>query len=257
MKKNERSLEKIDGELTQKSQLEINTLEQIKKHTRTILDHSGPSWNLNLLSTLSRQTLSRVLFYDEIYKLILNTPGVICEFGIHWCASMSLLSNLRGIYEPYNHSRKIIGFDTFDGFSSLDGKDDIHNKSGDYQVGLENFEAINENLENIEKLSPLSHIKKFELVKGDAVETFEKWLDNNPALIISLAILDFDIYKPTKKVLTRVTERFTKGSVIIFDELNCPHFPGETLALMETIGINNLKLKRHPHQPWCSYAIWE
>jgi hypothetical protein len=74
---------------------------------------------------------------------------------------------------------------------------------------------------------------------------------------VSLAILDFDIYKPTKSVLSRITERLTKGSVLVFDEISCPHFPGETLALMETIGIGNLKLRRHPHQPWCSYAIWE
>ena len=72
-----------------------------------------------------------------------------------------------------------------------------------------------------------------------------------------MAILDMDVYKPTKKVLEKILSRLTKGSIIVFDELGCPHFPGETLALMETIGINNLKLVKHPLQSWCTYAIFE
>jgi hypothetical protein len=92
---------------------------------------------------------------------------------------------------------------------------------------------------------------------GDACDTFPAWLEDNPASIIALAILDFDIYKPTKAVLTRLSERLTKGSILVFDELSCPHFPGETLALMETLGINSLRLKRNPHQPYCSFAVWE
>lgn len=95
------------------------------------------------------------------------------------------------------------------------------------------------------------------MVVGDACDTFPAWLEDNPASIIALAILDFDIYKPTKAVLTRITERLTKGSILAFDELSCPHFPGETLALIETLGINNLRLKRNPHQPYCSFAVWE
>ena len=31
--------------------------------------------------------------------------------------------------------------------------------------------------------------------------------------------------------------------MIAFDELNDPDAPGETLALMETIGLNNVELK--------------
>ena len=38
------------------------------------------------------------------------------EFGVRWGQNLITLNNLRGIYEPFNHSRKIIGFDTFEGF---------------------------------------------------------------------------------------------------------------------------------------------
>jgi hypothetical protein len=48
-----------------------------------------------------------------------------------------------------------------------------------------------------------------------------------------------------------------KGAVIAFDELNHPLWPGETVALIDTIGINNLRIKRMPFGSTVSYAIIE
>ena len=39
-----------------------------------------------------------------------------------------------------------------------------------------------------------------------------------------MAIFDMDIYKPTKDALNAIKSRFTKGSVLVFDELNCKEF---------------------------------
>jgi hypothetical protein len=50
-------------------------------------------------------------------------------------------------------------------------------------------------------------------------------------------------------------KRVTKGSVIVFDELNCPEFPGETLAVLETFGLNKYAIKRSPLNPLISYII--
>ena len=46
-----------------------------------------------------------------------------------------------------------------------------------------------------------------------------------------------------------------KGAIIVFDELNVSTFPGETLALVDTLGINNLRLQRSPIDPYISYAV--
>jgi len=100
-------------------------------------------------------------------------------------------------------------------------------------------------------------VKKFDLIKGDASITFKKWLQDNPAGIIAMAIFDMDIYQPTRDVLKLIVPRLTRGSLLVFDELNCRHWPGETLALMETIGLNKLALRRHPHQPYCAWAVFE
>jgi hypothetical protein len=48
-----------------------------------------------------------------------------------------------------------------------------------------------------------------------------------------------------------------KGSVIGFDELNDPDSPGETVALMEVFGLNNIKLKRYPYASRTSYFVVE
>ena len=248
---------KITGEFTQQTQNEINAIRSLFDTTGYILQSAGHQWNGHLVATLRRQTISRILWYNSIYQQIVEVPGVICEFGVQWGATMALLANLRGIYEPFNHSRRIVGFDTFSGFASVDPKDGPSNTDGDYSTGADHLNHLQRLLSDHEQLSPISHLKKHELIVGNACATFPNWLDDNPAAIIALAILDFDIYKPTKEVLLRLPERLTKGSVIVFDELNCPHFPGETIALMETLGISGLRLKRNPHQPYCAFAVWE
>jgi hypothetical protein len=48
----------------------------------------------------------------------------------------------------------------------------------------------------------------------------------------------------------------TKGSVLAFYELNCPRFPGETMSVMEALRLNNFRLRRDPHQPYCAWAVW-
>ena len=82
----------------------------------------------NLGLFINRQNMSRILFFHEIYKKIINVHGVVMEFGVRWGQSLALFESFRGMYEPFNYDRKIIGFDTFEGFPSVhskDGKEDI------------------------------------------------------------------------------------------------------------------------------------
>jgi hypothetical protein len=93
-------------------------------------------------------------------------------------------------------------------------------------------------------------------VKGDVSATLPDWLEKNPQAVVSMAIFDMDVFKPTRDALELVLPRLTRGSLLVFDELNCPHFPGETRALDEIVGIGNLRLRRFPHQPYCAWAVW-
>ena len=87
---------------------------------------------------------------------------------------MSLLQKLRAIYEPFNYVRKIIGFDTFKGFTH-DLTNDEKWKKGDYGV-TPGYEKILEKILFLEEKMPINHLKKFELIKGDASITVKDYL---------------------------------------------------------------------------------
>jgi hypothetical protein len=213
----------------------------------------------NLGLFINRQSMARFLWIHELYKNIISVPGVIMEFGVRWGQNLALFQSLRGIYEPFNYTRKVIGFDTFSGFagtSTHDGNADII-ADGSYSVtpGYENY--LKQILQYHELESPVSHIKKHALVKGDAGKTTEQYIADHPETIIALAYFNMDIYQPTAKALEAIRPCLCKGSIIGFDELNCPHFPGETTALKEVLGLDKYRLVRHPHNPYPAYLVIE
>ena len=249
-------LRKIEGEFTQRSSSELSNDDQLQAiaRKRYVEGGFGAQWNYHSIAFIKRQVLSRLLYLDHVYRRILDTPGVICEFGVHWGGTLATICNLRAIHEPYNHSRKVFGFDTFSGFPDVDSADGGRVTQGDYSTSAGYEEELETLLGLHESFSPLSHMRKFELVKGDVAETVPRWLTDNPHAIISMAMFDMDIYKPTRSTLELILPRLVKGSLLVFDELNCEYFPGETQAVLEVLGLNNLRLQRFPHQPFCAFA---
>ena len=209
----------------------------------------------NLGLYLTSKTLSRLLFFHEIYRKIVHTHGIIAEFGVRWGQTLSLMSALRGIYEPFIRHRKIVGFDTFAGFKGICEKDGTvcQNKDGSFSVAPGYERHLEQILAGQEALNPISHLKKYELVKGDACETIPPYLKAHPETIISLAIFDFDIYQPTKVALQAVKPHLCRGSILVFDELCDVIYPGETLALNEVFGLSNCRLQRLPFAARISY----
>jgi len=209
----------------------------------------------NLGLFLTSKALSRILFFYEIYKKIIHTHGIIIEFGVRWGQTLSIMSALRGIFEPFNRHRKIVGFDTFEGLKGISKNDGELSKckDGSFSVtpGYEDY--LDRILSMQEKLNPMSHLKRYELVKGDAVKTIPEYLKRHPETIISLAIFDFDIYAPTKAALEAIKPHLCKGSILVFDELCDDILPGETIALKETWGLNNVRLQRFPMTARISY----
>ena len=213
----------------------------------------------NLGLFLESKNLSRILFMDFLYRQVVDVQGVIIEFGTRWGQNLALFSALRSIYEPFNRHRKIIGFDTFTGFPAIASQDGVSEmmKQGQLTVAEQYESYLSQILETHEALNPLAHIKKFELCVGDASQEIQNFLSREPQTIVALAYFDFDLYEPTRKCLEAIRPRLTIGSVVGFDELNDPDSPGETLALMETFGLHQIKLKRYPYASRVSYFIVE
>lgn len=204
---------------------------------------------------LDGPTLSRVLFMNEIYQVAMQVHGSIFEFGVRWGRDLALWIQLRGLYEPYNWNRQVVGFDTWSGYPSVSNKDGGHAKEGMYPVTGDYEIFLNEVLEIHESLNPISHLRKYSLVKGDASETIHLYLEDHPHTIIALAYFDFDIYQPTRDCLEAIVPRLTRGSVIGFDELNCKEDPGETLAVMEVLGLGALSFQHSYYGRGNCYAV--
>jgi hypothetical protein len=219
-----------------------------------------PNEQLNNLGLfISRQSWSRMLFMNELYQQILEVPGVMMEFGVRWGQNLALFANLRGIYEPFNHTRKIIGFDTFEGFPSVDPRDGSASVvvEGSHSVTPDYEDYLAEVLDYHESESPISHLRKYELVKGDVTETLPTYLEEHPETVIAFAYFDLDIYEPTRAGLEAIKPRLTRGSVVAFDELNHPEFPGETTAVMEVLGLDRIRLRRSRLNTFPSYLVVE
>ena len=216
----------------------------------------------NFTKYVPRQNLARFLARYEIFRRIMDVQGSIIECGVLFGGGLMSFANLSVILEPYNFQRRIIGFDTFSGFPEVaaeDVKGTPERKSAHLQVGgfaaPTAYEDILRAISVFDMNRFLAQFPKVDVVKGDFRETSEKYLEDHPHLVISCLYLDFDIYTPTKLSIERFFSRIPKGGIVVFDELNEEAFPGETIAVMETLDLAKLRLRRFHFEPRISYAI--
>jgi len=206
----------------------------------------------------SRQHIAKFLVRYEIFKRILNVNGSIIECGVLHGAGLFTFAKLSAIFEPVNHTRRVIGFDTYEGFPSVSEKDTATGISSHFKKGGLAGSTLDEMQTAVELFDAnraLSHIPKIDLVKGDLCQTAPEYLKKNPHLVVALLYLDLDIYEPTRVALETFVPRMPKGAIIAFDEMNTQSFPGETIAVDEVLGIKNLKLERSPLDPYISFCV--
>lgn len=242
----------LGGSTTTEAERKLNLAQRLRQSRvpdQELLD------NLGLY--LTRQTLSRINFIQKLYAMIVPVHGVIMAFGVRWGQKMALFTSLRGIHEPFNYNRRIIGFDTFEGFPYVAAEDGGRVQPGDYAVVDGWMQELDSLLDIHAQGSPIPHKKKHELVAGDATESLPAYLAQHPETVIALAYFDFDLYKPTRDCLEAILPYLTKGSVLAFDELNTPEFPGETIAVREVLGLSRHAIRRDPNNPLTSYLVIE
>jgi hypothetical protein len=213
----------------------------------------------NLGLFMRSSALAKVLYLNELYQRIVNTPGVIMEFGVWWGQNLVLFESLRAMYEPYNYTRRVVGFDTFTGYTSLSDKDgnSEYVSEGAYSVSEGYEDYLAKLLDYHQQENSMPQLKKYELMKGDATVKIQEYLERHPETIVALAYFDLQLYEPTKKCLEAIKPHLTRGSVIAMDEINCQEFPGETLALKEVWDLDKLKIIRSQFLPDRSYIVFD
>lgn len=210
---------------------------------------------------LRREYLIYYLTKYELIKKIINIKGSIVECGVWKGSSLLLMAKLMSIFEPYGIHRKLIGFDTFEGFVKSDKVDIAKDKSISKEIykkgykGDTNLDLIKKCISFFDENRPNGHLNKIELIKGNAVKTIPKYIKENPHLLVSFLYIDFDLYEPTRVALKNFLPRMSKGSIIAFDELNQKRWQGETIALLKEMNINNYSLQQYPFEPNISYIV--
>lgn len=211
----------------------------------------------NFSKFVPRQVLASFLARYEIFKRVLGLQGSVVECGVFQGAGLFTFAQLSAILEPYNHQRRVIGFDTFEGFPELSPEDttnaSVHAVKGGMKA--DSYDDIIRAVRLFDRNRPLGHIPKIELVRGDITKTAPEYIEKNPHLVVNLLYLDVDIFEPTKAAIECFIPRMPKGAVIGFDEVNAPAWPGETLALLTTLGIRGLHLERCIFEPNICYAV--
>ena len=216
----------------------------------------------NFPKYVRRQALSKFLARADLFRQIVNVHGSVIDGGVNAGCSLMTFANLSAIFEPVNYTRKIIGFDTFSGIPDTHEKDRNPGKSSAHVCkGGFKADGFDQDLLKATKIFDLNrnlgHIPKVEIVKGDVRETMPRYLKENPHLIVSLLHLDMDVYEATKVAIETFFPRMPKGAIMIFDEINQPGYPGETLAVLETLGLRHLRLQRCVYETGLSYAVLE
>ena len=227
---------------------------------RALFEANPSSWETkmeNFPKYVRRQNLTRFLALYEIFKHALPVKGSIVECGVNHGFGLMSWAKFSAILEPVNLTRRIYGFDTFEGFPGISEQDrsqsSMHVREGDLAADV--HDELLQLVDIYDSTRFIGHVGKVKLVRGDATKTIPEFVKESPHLVVSLLFMDFDLYEPTKIALEHFLPRMPKGAVLAFDELDNPLWPGETLAMLEAHAKRPLRLQRLDFDPYISFAI--
>ncbi len=235
--------------------------EQAGKDLASVFEQSADTTEIKLETFpryARRKTITRFITLYELFKMALDVKGSVVECGVFRGFGLMTWAHLSAVLEPANLTRRIYGFDSFAGFPEVGDKD--RNAFRSPEAGGLRADASAE-LERIIQIYDqdrfIGHVDKVQLVKGDVTRTIPDFVEANAHLVVSLLFLDLDLYEPTRVALQQLVPRMPKGAVLAFDELDNPIWPGETLALLDTVGMRHLRIRRFPWDPYVGYAVIE
>ena len=168
--------------------------------------------------------LARILAIADLYKFIIQKPGIILDIGTWRGQTAIICENLRAIYEPLHFNRRIICFDTFKGYKGFSDKDKSTNlhREGSYDLGGSEYaDYLNNLLMLHEKNNIAGHNHgKHKVIQGDCTKTIPIFLSENPSEFISLSFFDLNAYNPTLDAFNHVWSRTIPGGIVAFWQLS-------------------------------------
>ena len=164
----------------------------------------------------NRIAVTAALSRIELFKMVQDIPGAIVECGVYKGNSLMLYMQLSMILEPYAINRSIIGFDTFQGFASIDQKEDPADINESMFSDTDET-LIQDMIDANDLVRPVNRIPRCEIVKGDILETVPAFVKTRPDLVVAMLILDTDLYSSTKVALETFLPYMPKGAIVVLD----------------------------------------
>ncbi len=188
---------------------------------------------INFPSFIRRRDLTRVLSDYELFKLIVDRPGSIAELGVYLGAGLFTWSKFLETFCPCDRSRKVYGFESFQGYRQIGVNDRrpeewIANVVGE-KVAEENFLEEMVRLTNDDNLIPGA--ERCRLIKGDVLETLPKFIEENQGTRFCLIFLDVNLYAPTLAGLRALYPLLVPGGVVALNGFGSPPWEGESKAV--------------------------
>ncbi|MAH88344.1 MAG: dTDP-6-deoxy-L-hexose 3-O-methyltransferase [Kiloniella sp.] len=206
--------------------------------------------------TAKRRDMLAFITRYELFKLIADRPGVIIELGVQHGQGLMSFAHIVSNVEPNHVARRIYGFDTFEGFPAVDGVDKASGGRNARPGRLKsNLARLKQAIKDHDQDRFLGQVPRVELVAGDVEQTLPAFIQANPQLLVALVYVDLCLYRPTTAALQALWPLMPKGSVMAFDQLAFPEFPGETRAVLEVIGADALDLRRFNFESQVSYLV--
>ena len=181
--------------------------------------------------------LAKFLTLNEVYSKILDVPGNLIEIGSWLGQSSIIFENLRAIHEPFNNTRRIVSFDTFDGYREKEGLNIADHEISKYKQGFGWEKSLSQIQECHRKIN--GSVTSFNNVVGDVSDTLAGYLGekNEP---VALAYYDIATYQTAKITFEYVSPYISKGGAFIFDDFG-PQYPGVSEFIHEAGILRNFK----------------
>jgi hypothetical protein len=204
---------------------------------------------------VKRILLTRFLAHYELFKMTLDIPGSVVELGVSRGVSFFTFHKLLEIFSPADTSKRVFGFDSFEGLEDLSDADGFSTSDlqNDKRIGGWSAETVEDEIFQLCSLFNRDNIlarERSRLIKGRVQDTLPTFLDETPGLRISLLHFDLDLYEPTKFALDLLWDLVVPGGVIVFDEYGLPPWGGEAKALDEFLISRNLSIGLKKFN-WC------
>lgn len=204
--------------------------------------------------------LARVLAITDIYRKIIDLPGIVMDIGTWRGQTAVVCENLRAIYEPLHFNRRIVCFDTFEGYAGFSDKDTataLH-KDGTYGVGGNDYaEFLRQLLVLHEKSNAMGHYNnKHQVIQGDCRIEIPNYFNENSSEFVALAFFDVNAYDPTLKAFEAVWERLVPGGICAFWQLTRVTIPAEGRVYADNI-LNKIghRIHRAETYPGLCYIV--